>query len=107
MPFICVAESPEIKEIVKVLEVDTVRILQSRITTFNVALPFVAVIGDAGYTSEYQELGTPEPVEQLGFPELLLLLLLLLEGALVGVGLGLGVGAGEGLGVGITTVFWV
>lgn len=67
----------------------------------------VAEIGDAGYTSEYQELGTPGPVEQLELPELLLLLLL--EGALVGVGVGLsvGVGTGEGLGVGITTVFWV
>jgi hypothetical protein len=56
-----------------------------------VALPLVAVIGDTGYTSEYQPFGTPEPVVQLAAPELLDEEEL--EGAVVGKGISVGIGA--------------
>lgn len=65
-------ESFEVWENDRVSETGAVFLLQSRRVTENVTVePVAAEMGEAGYTSEYQEFGVPEPVLQLEFPELL------------------------------------
>ena len=63
---------------------ETLFLPQSCILTVNVTVePVLAVTGEAGETSEYQKLATPEPVVQLGFPELLPVLVNVMLGLLV------------------------
>lgn len=71
-PFICAPDPPELT-LTETESDETGFWLQSRMMTANVTVdPAAADTGDAGYTSEYQGLGSPPTVVQWALPALLL-----------------------------------